>query len=355
MTALLDHIREVIRESGPITVARYMEMCLTHPEHGYYTSRDPLGVAGDFTTAPEISQMFGELIGLFLADYWLGAGRPQPAHLIELGPGRGTLMKDALRAMKIVPGLTEAAEVHFIEVSPMLQDLQKKAVPDAHWPASMDDIPPGFSFIIANEFFDCLPIRQFVKTSPGWGERMVKLENDKLVFTVGDVAGPLSLAEAGFDPGDIREASPQSDFWISAISQRLAGAGGLGIIIDYGYDREGVGSTFQAVRDHQPVDVLDSPGESDLTAHVDFVHLKDKARQAGLAAYGPMSQGTFLQNIGVEHRAGKLLDAASEKQKKEILSAVERLVSEEQMGELFKVLCLARKGWPTPAGFEEDK
>jgi len=237
----------------------------------------------------------------------------------------------------------------------MLQEMQKQAVPGAHWPGSLDDVPSGFSFIIANEFFDCLPIRQFVKTSPGWEERMITLEDDRLVFTTGDVAGPLSLAEAGFNPGDIKEASPQADFWINAISQRLGAAGGLGTVIDYGYDREGVGSTFQAVRDHNPVDVLEAPGECDLTAHVDFLHLKDKARQAGLAVYGPMTQGTFLQNIGVEHRAGKLLDQASAAHRKEILSAVERLVSEEEMGALFKVLCLTKKGWPTPAGFEDDQ
>ena len=355
MTALHDHICDVIRTNGPITVARYMEICLTHPEQGYYTAHDPLGVAGDFTTAPEISQMFGELIGLFLADCWLGMGRPSPVHLIELGPGRGTLMADALRAMKIVPNLTEATQVHFIEVSPALKEMQKKAVPSANWPGSLDEVPAGFSFVIANEFFDCLPVRQFVKTSPGWAERMVTLDGGKLVFTGGEVEGPLSLPEAGFNPGDIKETCPQGAFWISAISQRLKGFGGLALIIDYGYDREGTGDTFQAVQGHKPVNVLESPGVCDLTAHVNFLELKDKAEQNGLTVFGPVPQGIFLQNIGIEQRAGKLLDQASEAHKKDILSAVERLVSNEEMGELFKVLCLGKKGWPAPAGFDQDQ
>ena len=355
MTALHDHICDVIRSDGPMTVARYMEICLTHPEQGYYTTRDPLGAAGDFTTAPEVSQMFGELIGLFLADYWLGIGRPSPVHLIELGPGRGTLMADALRAMKIVPDLTGAVQVHFIEVSPALEEMQKKAVPGASWPGSLDEIPPGFCFVVANEFFDCLPVRQFIKTSPGWAERMVALEDGKLVFTQGEVAGPLALPEAGFNPGDIIEACPQGAFWISAIAQRLKDFGGLALIIDYGYGREGAGDTFQAVKNHKPAAVLESPGQCDLTAHVNFVELKEKAEQNGLTAYGPVAQGIFLQNIGIEARAGKLLDQANKKHKKDILSAVKRLVSKDEMGELFKVLCLAKKGEPAPAGFDQDQ
>ena len=353
MTALQAHIKDIIRTRGPITVARYMEICLTHPEHGYYTSKDPLGVAGDFTTAPEISQMFGELIGLFLADYLLAVGRPSPINIIELGPGRGTLMKDALRAMEIVPDLPKTALVHFIEVSPTLKKAQKKAVPGANFPDSLDEIPPGFCFIIANEFFDCLPVRQFIKASPGWDERMVMVEDNKLVFTRGDIAGASTLPEVGFNPGDIKEACPQAAFWISAISQRLDHSGGLGLIIDYGYDKEGVGDTFQAIKNHKSVGVLDSPGMSDLTAHVNFPDLKHKAEQNNLAAFGPLTQSSFLQNIGIEQRARTLLENASDAQKKDILSAVARLVSDKEMGKLFKVLCLGKKSWPAPAGFEQ--
>lgn len=352
MTALKDHIAEIILEQGPISVARYMELCLTHPELGYYTSGDPLGRDGDFTTAPEISQMFGELIGLFFADYWLGMGSPAPVHFIELGPGRGTLMADALRAIEIVPGFREAVQVHFIEVSETLKAKQKKAVPEAHWQDSLDEVPPGISFVIANEFFDCLPVRQLIKTDPGWGERLVGLNGDDLAFTVGDVTGP-SFPEGGYKPGDVKEACPQAAFWINALAQRLKGAGGLALIIDYGYDQAGVGDTLQAVKDHKPADVLSHPGECDLTAHVNFPDLVEKSEQAGLAAYGPVGQGVFLQNIGIEHRAGQLLDAADAKQKKDILSAVKRLVAPNEMGGLFKVLCLGKKHAPEPAGFGE--
>lgn len=350
MTALKEHIVKLIGRQGPITVAHYMELALTHPEFGYYISGDPLGSEGDFTTSPEISQMFGELIGLFFVDYWLGMGSPSPVHFVELGPGRGTLMADALRAIEVVPGLREALKVHFIEVSPPLMKAQKKAVPDANWHNSMDDIPPGVSFIIANEFFDCLPIRQFVKTDPGWAERMIDVEDGELVLSVGEASGP-PLPEGSFRPGDIKEASPQAAFWIGAMAQRLKAAGGLALIIDYGYDQPGAGDTFQAVKNHQPVGVLAEPGVSDLTAHVDFLNLVEKAENLDLAVYGPLSQGNFLENIGIEHRAGKLLDSANQKQKKQILSAVDRLVSPEEMGGLFKVLCLGKKNTVPPASF----
>jgi len=350
MTALKEHIIDIINRQGPITVAHYMELALTHPELGYYTSGDPLGKDGDFTTSPEISQMFGELIGLFFADYWLGMGSPSPVHLIELGPGRGTLMADALRAVKVVPGLSNAIQVHFIEVSPPLMAAQKKAVPKAQWHDSLDDVPLGVSFIIANEVFDCLPIRQFVKADPGWDERMVDIEDDNFVFGIADVSGP-PLPEGSYMPGDIKETSPQAAFWLGAIAQRIDMAGGLGLIIDYGYDQPGAGDTFQAVKNHETIDVLTEPGSSDLTAHVDFLGLSEKAENLGLVVYGPIGQGRFLENIGIEHRAGKLLDKANAKQKEEILAAVDRLVSPEQMGRLFKVLCLGSKNGPAPSSF----
>ena len=346
MSKLEDHIRELIRAKGPLSIANYMEVC---PELGYYTGRDPLGRKGDFITAPEVSQMFGELLGLFMADYWLSLGGPKPFHFIELGPGRGTLMADALRAIKIVPGMAESVHIHFLEVSPALIKMQKKAVPEANWVESMDDIPFGASFIFANEFFDCLPIRQFVMTEDGWAERVVDLEDDTLVFALSEKALPSNLP-MNAKAGDIHEICPQAAYWIDAIASRINTSGGLGLVVDYGYSKAGFGDTFQAISSHKFTDVLENPGNADLTAHVDFPDLKARAEVAGLKVLGPITQGEFLQNIGIEHRAGQLLKGASKKQEKEILAAVERLVMDSEMGDLFKVLVLIKQGQPEPAG-----
>jgi len=349
MTPLESHIAELIRAQGPLSVAHYMELCLTHPEFGYYTGRDPLGRQGDFITAPEVSQMFGELIGLFMADYWLGLGQPKPFHFIELGPGRGTLMADALRAINIVPGMAESVHVHFLEVSPALKEKQQKAVPDANWVETLDEIPFGCSFIIANEFFDCLPIRQFVMTDTGWAERVIGLLDDSLAFMFSEKSLPPNLPGRA-EVGAIFETCPQAAFWIDALAGRLEAGGGMALIVDYGYENPGFGDTFQGMTGHKFSDVLKNPGGCDLTAHVNFSAQKSRAEQTGLAAYGPMPQGIFLQNIGLEHRAGQLLNGADKKQTKDILAAVERLVSEDQMGTLFKALALTKKGQPEPAG-----
>lgn len=349
MTPLEEHIRGVIRDQGPISIAHYMEVCLTHPEYGYYTSRDPLGRKGDFITAPEVSQMFGELVGLFMADYWLGLGQPKPAHLIELWPGRWTLMGDALRALKVVPGMVEKVHVNFIEVSPALIKKQKKAVPNAAWFDNLEDVPKGFSLIIANEFFDCLPIRQFVMTETGWAERVVGLQAGALGFTLSEKTLPSNLPSRA-KPGDIHERCPQAGYWVDLIAGRLERAGGLALIIDYGYSRPAFGDTFQAVKGHDYSDTLATPGEADLTAHVDFTALKEKAENIGLAVYGPKNQGEFLEMVGIEHRAGQLLKGANKDQEKKILGAVKRLVEPSEMGALFKVLALTKKGDPAPAG-----
>ncbi|MHA1544463.1 MAG: class I SAM-dependent methyltransferase [Alphaproteobacteria bacterium] len=349
MNALQDHIVKLIQENGPISIAHYMELCLTHPELGYYTGKDPLGRAGDFITAPETSQMFGELIGLFMADYWLGLGSPKPFHFIEMGPGRGTLMADALRAIKIIPGMLESIHVHFLEVSPALMAKQKKAVPTATWHETLDDIPYGCSFIIANEFFDCLPVRQFIMTDSGWAERMVGLENKNLAFTFSEKNQPSNLPMTA-EIGNILEVCPQAGYWIDAIASKLMIGGGMALIIDYGYDKSGFGDTLQAVHKHKYADVLENPGEIDLTAHVNFTDLKTRAQIAELDVFGPVSQGEFLQTIGLEHRAGQLLKGASKPQDKEILAAVKRLVDEAEMGTLFKVLAMVKKDYPPPAG-----
>ncbi len=349
MSTLENHIKDLIRAQGPISIAHYMELCLTHPKLGYYTRRDPLGRAGDFITAPEVSQMFGELVGLFMADYWLALGQPKPFHFIELGPGRGTLMADALRAIKIVPGMAEAAKVFFLEVSPALKKKQKKAVPAASFVETLDEVPPGPAFIIANEFFDCLPIRQFVKSDDGWAERMVGLENDDLAITLSEKALPPNLPlTAG--RGAIFEICPQAGFWIDAMATKINTGGGISLVIDYGYGNPGFGDTFQAIQEHAYSNVLKNPGSADLTAHVNFLNLKAKAQSAGLEVYGPLAQGDFLQNIGIEHRAQQLLQKAGKKLEKEILSAVGRLVSGDQMGSLFKVLALTKKDQPEPEG-----
>ena len=354
MTNLNDHIVRLVRASGPISIAQYMELCLTHPEMGYYTTRDPLGAGGDFTTAPEISQMFGELIGLFFADYWFTMGSPAPARLIELGPGRGTLMADAIRVLDVVPDFKKAAEVHFIEVSPALKKLQQKAVPGAGFHESLEDVPEGPSFIIANEFFDVLPIRQFVWQGGGWSEKMVAERDGKLAFVLKDDFPPAAGLPRRADEGDTWETAPQAAFWISSIASRLKAMGGLALIIDYGYGEDAFGDSFQAVRKQKSVGVLDHPGEADLTAHVNFADLAAKAKAAGLAVFGPRPQGAFLDALGIGQRAQQLLKVADAKQKKDIEAAVKRLTSAKEMGQLFKVLCLGAKGAPAPAGFGDD-
>lgn len=349
MSTLIEHIENLIQENGPISIAHYMELCLTHPELGYYTGRDPLGREGDFITAPETSQMFGELVGLFMADYWLGLGSPKPFHFIELGPGRGTLMADALRAIKIIPGMVESIHVHFLEVSPALKEKQKKAVPEATWHETLDDIPYGCSFIIANEFFDCLPIRQFIMTDSGWAERMVGLEGENLAITLSEKNLPSNLPMTA-EIGNILEVCPQAGYWMDAIASKLNVGGGMGLVIDYGYNRPGFGDTFQAIQKHKYVDVLENPGGCDLTAHVNFTDLKTRGQNADLDVFGPITQAEFLQMVGLEHRAGQLLKGANKKQEAEILAGVKRLVDEEEMGTLFKVLAMVKKDYPPPAG-----
>ena len=351
MTALLAHIRARIEAEGAITLAHYMELALAHPAHGYYMTREPFGRGGDFTTAPEISQAFGELIGLFFADYWLGVGKPSPVNLIELGPGRGTLMKDALRALAMVPEFRDAVRVHFIEVSPVLKKLQAKAVPKAEIHEGLDDVPMGPSFVIANEFFDALPIRQFVKRGFGWRERKVGLKRGRLALIEEEPPTAVVPPLAGSKEGDVWETCPQAALWIGAIAQKLNAGGGAALIIDYGHDRHAFGETLQAVKAHAPADPLAAPGEADLTAHVDFAALTQHARQNGLKAHGPISQGAFLNHLGIAHRKAQLLKGANKAQAREIESALERLTARNQMGGLFKVLALTGRSSPPPEGF----
>jgi len=361
MTALEEELRALIATEGPLPVSRYMALCLGHPRHGYYTTRDPLGAAGDFTTAPEISQMFGELIGLWCAEVWRGMGAPARIRLVELGPGRGTLMHDMLRAARLVPEFERAIEVHLVETSPVLAKLQREklanaAVPVA-WQASTADLPAGPLLTIANEFVDALPIDRFVKTATGWREQRIGLAADKLVFGI-DPA-PLPGLEDSLPPrlrpapvGSLLERRHLAP--LREIARRTAAGGGAALIVDYGHGRTGFGDTLQAVRAHEFVDPLENSGGADLTAHVDFEALAALAQDEGLRVQGPIPQGVFLRRLGIEPRAERLKQNADARVRGEIDAALARLVgaSPRHMGELFKVISLAHAALPVQPGFD---
>lgn len=356
MAGVEEGLKRLIAASGPITIAQFMTEALMHPKDGYYTTRTPFGAAGDFITAPEVSQMFGELLGLWAVDYWQRAGRPAPVHLVELGPGRGTLMADFLRAARTVPAFPEAADLHLVETSPNLKAAQEKSLAQSplqpHWHEQLMDVPDGPMILIANEFFDCLPIRQFQFTDGGWHERRVGLDDtDNFVFVLAPGTPPTApdISPAG---GAILEISPAAISVTSAIAERIRAHGGAALIIDYGYDQSGFGDTFQAVKGHAYADPLKEPGQADLTAHVDFSLLARTAREAGTAVFGPAPQGAFLKTLGVETRARTLKEKADERQRQDIDTALHRLTDAKQMGTLFKVLAITQPDGPAPAGFE---
>ena len=359
---LSKNIARLIRETGPMPISHFMAMALGHPKHGYYMTRDPLGAAGDFTTAPEISQMFGELIGLWIAETWIAQGSPSKIVLAELGPGRGTLMADALRALRSVPGLLPALDLHFVETSPVLAAIQKQNVPNATWHDRFDTLPEGPLYLIANEFFDALPIRQFVRTKQGWCERYVMLTEDSTEeeprFEPAIVPVPqasndiLAAGQRNAPIGSLAEVSPASAAFAEDIASRIAKHGGAALIIDYGHPKSAAGETLQALRKHEFVSVFENPGEADLTAHVDFEALAVAAKTGGAAVYGPIEQGTFLRALGISERAERLKAKATPEQARDIDSAEHRLTSREEMGSLFKVLALTPKDAPAPAGFE---
>lgn len=354
-SALAHHIARLIEETGPIPLSQYMALALSHPEHGYYMTRDPLGAQGDFTTAPEVSQMFGELIGLWLAEVWLACGMPKPFALAELGPGRGTLMADALRAMHKVPGMVDAAAVHFVETSPALRAAQRQRVPQAEWHERLDDLPGMPLFLVANEFFDALPITQYWRGESGWHERYVDHRGGRFV----PVLAPIALADNRTLPpamqasgkGGCAEISPASTAIAEMISARIAAHGGAGLIIDYGHARSAPGDTLQAVRNHEFADPFEAPGEVDLTAHVDFEALSRAVQRGGADAHGPVGQGVFLEALGIGARAEVLGKGANASQREDIRTALERLTAPSQMGSLFKVLGITPRGAASPAGF----
>jgi SAM-dependent MidA family methyltransferase len=347
-TGTLAHrLRRLIASQGPIPVSDYMALANAH----YYATRDPLGAAGDFVTAPEISQMFGELVGLALADVWHRAGRPEGVRYVELGPGRGTLAADALRAMRSA-GLEPA--VHLVETSPVLRAAQLQRVPNAAWHDDLSTIPEDGSILaVANEFFDALPVRQLVATGSGWRERLVTVEGERFVPAPGPAVPAAAIPETvrGAPVGAVLETSPASLAYARSLAGRIIMHGGAALIVDYGHDRLSAGETLQAVRTHDYADPWMEPGESDLTAHVDFESLARAAAEAGVRVAGPAAQGEWLVRLGIEARAEALARRAPDRAE-ELKIAKDRLVSPDQMGGLFRILGLSSPRWPMPEGFE---
>jgi SAM-dependent MidA family methyltransferase len=352
MTALAGLLLRRIRLSGPITIADYIADCLLHPDHGYYTTRPPFGTEGDFITAPEISQMFGEVLGLCLAQTWQDQGAPAVFALAELGPGRGTLMADVLRATRGVPGFHAAAQVVLIEASPALRARQK-VVLDPHpvqWADSIDALPEAPLFLLANEFFDALPIRQFQRHAEGWQERLVGERDGQLAFGLSAATRMAALEHRLADtfPGDIVETCAPAQAIVAGIAQRIDRFGGAALLIDYG-DWHSCGDTLQALRHHSFADPLADPGEADLTAHVDFEALAQAA--APCAATGPVPQGVLLERLGITARAQALAGRMTGAALTAHIAAHRRLTHPEEMGQLFKALALHPRRAPPPPGF----
>ena len=355
---LAEHLTDLIRATGPISIARYMAEAMGHPKFGYYMSRDPFGQSGDFITAPEVSQMFGELIGLWCAAVWDSVGRPDPVILAELGPGRGTLMADALRAATKAPGFIEAASVHLMETSPLLRGKQRAALAgrQVSWHDNFDGVPDGPLLLVANELFDALPIRQFERTRGGWCERLVDAVPVGARFRL--VHGAPSEGHqvpGGFRDaplGSVWEVSPAGLALAQTIGARVARDGGAALIIDYGARDSAPRETLQSVHEHEGHDVFEAPGEADICAHVDFGQLSKAARQSGAAVHGPVEQGRFLRALGVEARATALTKGAGEAQAEAVRSGLARLTDPAQMGSLFKVLAISHPGL-NPPGFED--
>jgi SAM-dependent MidA family methyltransferase len=354
-------IRRRIAVAGPMPVGQYVATCLTHPRLGYYVTSDPIGAAGDFTTAPEISQMFGELLGLWAGSVWRQMGSPAKVLLAELGPGRGSMMQDALRAAHVMPAFRTAIEVHFIEISPLLERRQRQfaaglGVP-FHWHKSLEEVPEGPTIILANEFFDVLPVHQAVMCADGWHERVVKIDAaKKLCFSV--ARDPIPLFERLLPRGMQAQIGAifewRTDRTALELGRRVRHSGGAALVIDYGHGRSEPGDTLQAVGKHNYADPLATPGLVDLTAHVDFQALAEAAESMGANAYGPIEQGKFLRRLGIEQRAAALCSSAPPSKVMEVERALQRLTGDDGrgMGKLFKAMAFGHpKLGPLP-GFE---
>ncbi|NQV46219.1 MAG: SAM-dependent methyltransferase [Rhodospirillaceae bacterium] len=362
MNSLEKILIDQIGDNGPLSIAEYMGLALGHPEYGYYRRGDPFGVDGDFITAPEISQMFGEIIGLWAAVMWQVAGSPKSFNLVELGPGRGTLMADMLRASAMMEGFGDAVSVHMVETSPAMRTLQEQSLKDspltraAQWHDSLDSVPDGPLIVIGNEFLDALPIEQYFRAGDYWCPRVVdvKPDGDGLCFVLlppfDQVDLPPGLADA--KPDSMIEFCPAGLDLATDISRRIAGHGGAALFIDYGHSKSGSSETLQAVKAHEFHDPLTDPGEADLTAHVDFGALAQRVFASGARAHGPVTQGKFLEDLGIFERADMLLESATEEQAEDIKGALKRLTGGHEMGALFKVLAITSLESVVPPGFE---
>ena len=356
-------IRRRITAAGPMPVGEYMALCLTDPDYGYYTTRDPFGARGDFITAPEISQMFGELIGLWMAAVWKQMGAPEHIRIVELGPGLGTLMSDALRAVQVLPGFRGAISLHLVEISPALEAQQERKLEHLgmpmSWHPALNDVPKGPAIILANEFFDALPVNQAVKSEGGWHERQIDIDsNGNFAFTY--ARDPI----AHFDmllPASVREAPERSIFeWRDGraamdLGRRVAEGGGAALVIDYGHAATEIGETLQAVGQHAYADPLTAPGNIDLTAHVDFQALGLAVESMGAVGFGPIDQAQFLQRLGIETRAAKLKAAATSRgAAADVDLALSRLIGNGRtaMGTLFKAASYAHPSLGVPPAFE---
>ena len=342
MSELGREIEAIVASEGPIGIDRYMALALGHPRLGYYMTRDPLGRAGDFTTAPEISQMFGELLGLWAAAVWMKMGRPDPVILAELGPGRATLMADALRAARSVPGFLVACRIHLVETSQALRGVQRAtlAAHEVAWHERIRDIPEGPLLLLANEFLDALPIRQFVRGETAWHERVVGLSEAGLAFGLAPHPEP-ALDPARGEPGQVLEACASAIAVVSELAARLAVSGGAALFVDYGAGGDAFGDTLQAVRRHAFADPLADPGGTDLTAHVRFAPLAGIAKRQGAAVHGPVAQGVFLAALGIEERAAALSKGRDDELRATIATARRRLCDPAEMGETFKAFAIA--------------
>jgi SAM-dependent MidA family methyltransferase len=357
--SLAGRIAALIEAQGPMSVAQFMSIALMDPQGGYYATRDPFGAGGDFITAPEVSQMFGEMIGLWLVQVWMDQGCPKKPRLVELGPGRGTLMADILRTARVAPGFVEELDVVLVEASPVLRTLQEQKIAPtgvaARWQAQfgdgLDDRP---LFLVANEFFDALPVRQYVKTARGWCERMVTAEGGALTFALAPTRVPAAAIPPGLEKapeGGVFETSPAALALAEDIAGIIARRGGAALLVDYGYwARTGFGETLQAVGGHRFADVLAEPGADDLSAHVDFAALAAAGRKGGAAIAGPITQGAFLAALGLTERADRLA-RANPAAAQELVAAVQRLIGADQMGSLFKALAFLPPSFDSAPGF----
>lgn len=360
MSDIAQHVRDLIRADGPLSIAEFMRVALTGRGDSYYRRGDPLGASGDFVTAPEVSQIFGELIGLWCADFWRQLGSPKAFGLVELGPGRGTLMQDALRAARVVPGFLDAVSVSLVEVSEALRRQQQDALGAAGvpilWRDRFDDVEAqGPLIVVANEFFDALPVRQFVRTPKGWAERCVGIDNEgQLAFGAAPIGVDATLIPAALKTaqvGAVVEISPARAALARAIGEKIANVGGAALVIDYGFVGPAAGDTLQAMKGHAFVDVLAEPGRADLTTHVDFTALGDAFAAGGARCCPLTTQGEFLNALGAAERTAMLRAQAKGAQMDSLEAGYQRLTGAEAMGSLFKVLCAVAPATLQPAGF----